>query len=313
MPCNMKSTYTILKTTTAIAACVMVISACRSTYPTYKEDMALDIKSADLKHGEALVMSSCGGCHYVPSEKAFTGKYMADMPKILGKVYSANLTASNEYSPVPHYTNAELAYLLRTGIKRDGHFVPYMLRPNMSDKDIRDVVAYLRSGKGAVAPKEVIAGHTHLNLLGRWSLHIIGKPQPFRTSIPHPTTEVEQGRYLVDNIGCFHCHSKKATSLNYLHPEKTKGYMAGGATFKKPTGGKIHGPNLTMDKETGIGYYTKNDFRKAVQHMTAPNNSKLEPPMEAFHLTDKETDAIYTYLQTLPPKHHKVKGQERKS
>lgn len=305
----MKLNYTkTIKAFLMLTLPTYAVISCRSTYPTITDSFTADAGKADIAHGEALVMSSCGGCHYVASKGRLMGRKMDDMPKIAGKVYSANLTASKKYSPVPHYSDAELAYLLRTGIKRDGHFVPYMLRPNMSDKDIRDIIAYLRSGKGHAAPTDTVAGHSKLNFIGKWSLHIIGKPQPYRQSIPHPQTEVELGRYLVDNIGCFHCHSKKVISLNYLYPEKTKGYLAGGAKFKKPGGGKIRGANITLDYETGIGAYSKADFRRAVQHAKAPGNRSLRPPMEAFHLTDAEADAIFAYLNTIPRVHHKVKS-----
>ena len=98
-------------------------------------------------------------------------------------------------------------------------------------------------------------------------------------------------------------------SMNYMHPEQTKGYMAGGRKFKMPTG-IVRGANITMDPETGIGNFTKDDFRDAVLHAKDPSGKTLRPPMEAFHhMSDKETDAIYAYLQTLMPQKHKVKGQ----
>jgi len=287
---------------------IYLIASCRSTYPTTTDNFTVNYKTADIKHGKALVMNSCGGCHYNHKVGRLIGQPMNDLPKIAGHVYSANLTNSREYSPVPKYSDAELAYLLHTGIKRDGHFVPYMLRPNISDADLKDIIAYLRSGEGAVAATDTSVGHTHLNFIGKLGMHFAGKPLPYRTNVPQPANQIEEGRYLVDNIGCFHCHSKKLTALNYMHPEETRGYLAGGAKLKKPNGDVIHGPNITMDRETGIGKYTKEDFRQAVLHMKGPHGDKLQPPMEAFHLREKECDAIYAYIKTLPPKYHHVKG-----
>ncbi len=300
------STY--LKTALLAGAGLYFIASCRMVHPTTTDNFTVNYKTADVKHGKALLYSSCGGCHYVDKTGKFSGRQLSDLPKILGKVYSANLTASPEYSPVPHYSDAELAYLVRTGIKRDGHFVPYMLRPNMSDQDLKDLIAYLRSGDEPVAASSATAGHTKLNFLGK--LVINGrKPMPYETNIPNPTNPIDKGRYLVDNIGCFHCHSKKITSVNYLHPEESRGYLSGGAKFKIPGVGTVRGSNITIGKETGIGFFTEEDFRNAVQHAKAPNGSKLRPPMEAFHLTNEEADAIYAYINTLPPKEHKVKGQ----
>jgi len=287
---------------------IYCLAACRTSYPVTTDRFTADKQQADLVHGRMLVMSSCGGCHYNRETGRLTGNRMKDLPKLLGKSYAANLTASEQSSPVPHYSDAELAYLLRTGIKRDGRFVHYMLRPNMADTDLRDLIAFLRWGKYEAAASDVVAGHTRLNFMGKLGARFIAKPQPYQTNISRPEATIETGRYLVDNIGCFHCHSKKKTSLNYLHPEKTKGYMAGGARFKTP-GGAVRGSNITLDNETGIGFYTKSDFRKAVLHMEAPHNRKLRPPMEAFQLSEKEVDAIYEYLNTLPRISHKIKGQ----
>ena len=84
--------------------------------------------------------------------------------------------------------------------------------------------------------------------------------------------------------------------------------MQGGQKFKTPDGEKIHASNLTPDKETGIGFYTKADFRKALQDGITPQGDTLEAPMPKFHhLTGEQSDDIYAYLQTLPVKHKKVK------
>lgn len=292
-----------------LAGCIVYgIAACRSTHPTTTDHFTVNKSTANLEHGKALLFSSCGGCHYDPQRKSFVGKPMHDLPRILGKSFSANLTVSTTNGRPPQYTDAELAYLLRTGITRDGRFVSYMLRPNMADEDLNDLIAYLRSGDEPVAAANVTIGKTHLNLLGRIAIGFVAKPQPYRTNIHRPQEMVAEGRYLVDNIGCFHCHSKKITGLNYLYPERSKGYLTGGIKFKMP-GGKVRGANITMDRKTGIGFYTKEDFRNAVKHRQAPGNRDLRPPMEAFDLTNEEVDAIYAYLQTLPPVHHKVKGQ----
>ena len=81
--------------------------------------------------------------------------------------------------------------------------------------------------------------------------------------------------------------------------------MAGGRKFKM-TSGTVRGENITMDKATGIGNYTKEDFRRAVLQCIDEKGRKLSPPMEAFPMTDKEADAIFAYIKTLPAKEHKV-------
>ncbi len=305
----MKHTFYFKRTTWACLLCAVLLYACKTHYPVAKENYTLIKTPNSFDRGKNLVYNTCGGCHYNRGVGKFVGNKFDGIPKVMGKVYTANLTNSKEYGIMRLYTDAQLAYLLKTGITRDGHFIPYMVRPTMADDDINDIIVYLRSDDAAVAAGDTSVGKTHLNAIGRAAIHS-KKPEPYITPISRPEADnaVANGRYLVDIIGCYHCHSKSITSLNYLHAEQSKGYMQGGEKFKGPDGKKIYASNLTPCKTTGIGYYTREDFRKAVREGQAPNR-KLHPPMEQFHhLTDKQTDDIYAYLQTLPRAHHKIKG-----
>jgi hypothetical protein len=183
-----------------------------------------------------------------------------------------------------------------------------MLRPNLADEDINAIITFLRSNDPSVAPENKTIGVTHLNLLGKIGTSYLGKPATYATGLKRPSEQdkVATGRYWVDNIGCYHCHSKSFTSLNYVHPEESKKYLEGGLKFKGPADSKIYASNLTPDKETGIGNYTNEQFRKAVKEGEAPDR-KLHPPMPQFqHLTDEQLDAIYSYLQSIPPKVNKI-------
>ena len=239
-----------------------------------------------------------------------TGKRMEDLPRPIGKVYSSNLTGSRSHGAVAAYNDGELAYLLRTGIARDGRYLPFMVRPNLSDEDMQDIIAFLRSGAGAAKPVDLIAGATRLSPIGKLGFAVMAKPLSYREHVAPPRTQIDTGRYLVDNIGCFHCHSKSLTALDYELPEKSKGYLAGGARFKGKEG-VVRGANITFDAATGIGGYSREEFRAAIQHRTARGGRKMRPPTEEFDLTNAECDAIYEYIRSLPPKRHRVKGQLR--
>lgn len=295
----------------AIPGCLLaliVIAACNSHFNTTKATFTVSRSSGAFERGKNLTYNICGQCHYNKDAGKFIGMQMREIPSILGKVYSANLTKSKSDGLPPHYTDAELQYLLKTGIAKDGRFLSYMLRPNLADNDINAIIVYLRSDDPAVAAADTTIGKTHLNVIGKMAMSATGKPVEYRIGIKRPDENdaVATGRYLVDIIGCYHCHSKSLTSLNYLHPEQSKGYLAGGYKFKDPAGMTVYASNLTSDKETGIGKYSREDFRKAVQEGIAPRG-QLHPPMSRFtHLTDGQVDAIYAYLQTVPPVQHKV-------
>ncbi len=294
----------------SVLAAAVIIGSCKTKFDTTKSNFIVSRSQPGLERGQVLVYSICGGCHYDPSVNKFIGTRIHEVPGIVGKVYSANLTNSKSNGIPPHYSDAELKYLLKTGIARDGRFIPYMLRPNMADEDLNDIVVYLRSDDPAVAPGDTTVGISHLTLVGKMAMNMMAKPLPYNANIKRPpeSDSIAAGRYLVDNIGCFHCHSKSLTKLNYLDPEQSKGYMAGGMKFKTPQGGAIYASNLTPDKQTGIADYTRSQFRKAVKDGESPHR-KLHLPMPRFdRLKDGDVDVIYAYLRSIPPKYNKVQG-----
>ena len=110
---------------------------------------------------------------------------------------------------------------------------------------------------------------------------------------------LERGKYLVENVtGCLHCHSDRDWKGNGSPIEARKG--AGAFFYGAP--GTLHAPNITPDKETGIGAWTKEQFRDAVRFNKNPRGGLLNYPMfPHVTLTDAETDAIWAFLQTVPP------------
>jgi hypothetical protein len=260
--------------------------------------------------GKNLVFNICGQCHYNPGVNKFIGMPMHDLPKFMGKVYSANLTSSLKYGAITKYTNEELIYLIKTGTAKDGRFIPYMVRPNLSDQDLRCIVEYLRSDDLPVLAGDTSVGKTKLSAMGKLAVRFTGKPLPYISGMKTPPDKdsIAVGRYLADNIGCYHCHSGSILSLDYLHPEKSKRYMQGGMEFKNSLGMEIRAANLTPDVATGIGAYTQQDFRKAVREGVDPSGRKLHYPMRKYNaLSDQQMDALYAYLKSLAPVSHKIK------
>ncbi len=292
-----------------VLAVLSAFVSCRFYFNTTKENFTVRTNSASVKNGKNLAHNICGGCHYDPDVKKFIGKPMHDLPGIGGKVFAANLTQSATNGIPPAYSDAELFYLIKTGIAKNGKFMPYMMRPMMADEDIKDVITYLRSNEPEVTAADTTVGSTHINFLGKMFIRIASKkPTPYNKDVPRPDEgdEANYGRYLVAVVGCYHCHSSSILKVDYLHPEDSKGYMTGGARLKS-TSGKIRSVNLTPDNTTGIGTFTPEDFSLAVREGKAPGGRALRVPMPKFKsLTDKQVNAIYTYLKSLPAVEHRV-------
>jgi mono/diheme cytochrome c family protein len=286
-----------------------LIISCRFYFNTTKDQFNIQPDETSIANGKNLAFNICAGCHYNPDEKKFTGRPLNDLPRIAGKLFSANLTHSVSYGRPPDYTDAELFYLLKTGISKSGKFMPYMMRPMMADDDVKDIIAFLRSEDPSVASADINPGKTHINLLGRIGIRVASEPQPYQKGIPVPDQNdpIAYGKYLVGIIGCYHCHSKKVLSLDYSQPDHTKGYLQGGIRLKDPQGHRLRGPNLTPDSATGIGNFTINDFKTAITEGIAPSGQKLSAPMPRFtHMTDQQVQSIYAYLKSLPPVKHTV-------
>ncbi len=287
-----------------------IILSCKTQFETTKAQYTAVKSPEAFERGKELTFSICAGCHYDHSVNKFIGTQIHDVPGIAGKVYSANLTHSKKNGIAPRYSDAEIRYLLKTGIARDGRYLSYMLRPNMAEEDINAIIVYLRSDDPAVSAADTTVGLTHFTLIGKAYMNMHAKPLEYKTGVrlPSENDQIKLGYYLVDNLGCFHCHSKSLTKINYLDPDQTPGYLAGGLKLKGENGTEVTASNITPDKNTGIGNYSKEQFRKALTDGEAPDH-KLKPPMPKFKLLkEQEIDAIYAYLQTVPANDNKVKG-----
>jgi cytochrome c2 len=169
-----------LKTKLIIGAISTVFASysCRFYFKTTTDHFEAKQASQSFERGKNLAFNICAGCHYDSKVGKFIGRDLNDLPKIAGHLYSANLTQSKTNGLPPQYTDAELFYLLKTGISKSGKFTPYMMRPMMADEDINDIIVYLRSNDPAVAAADTTVGKTHINFIGKAGIRFASKPQP---------------------------------------------------------------------------------------------------------------------------------------
>jgi mono/diheme cytochrome c family protein len=120
--------------------------------------------------------------------------------------------------------------------------------------------------------------------------------------------QVERGKYLLNIIPCTDCH----TPGTFLGKPDMSRYLGGSEVgFEVPGLGVFYGSNLTPDKETGLGNWTKEQIATSIRTGKRPDGRILAPPMpsEWFrHLTEADALAIAAYLKTLPPIKNKVPG-----
>lgn len=103
---------------------------------------------------------------------------------------------------------------------------------------------------------------------------------------------IAHGKALVEAGDCAGCHT--------ADPAKP---FAGGKRIDTPFGA-IFAPNLTPDRDTGIGAWRDADFTRALRYGIAPDGSNYYPafPYPYFtKMTKDDTLAIRAYLATLAP------------
>lgn len=102
---------------------------------------------------------------------------------------------------------------------------------------------------------------------------------------------IARGAYLARIGNCRGCHTEPGAPA-----------FSGGRAIDTPFG-VVYGTNLTPDRETGIGRWSADDFRKAMHEGRSRDGRLLYPafpyPWFTF-LAGEDVDAIFAYLRSLP-------------
>ena len=106
-------------------------------------------------------------------------------------------------------------------------------------------------------------------------------------------SQLKQGEYIYRATGCEGCHT------DAKHAGKL---LAGGHALATPFG-TFYTPNITPDKETGIGLWSEQDFMRALRAGVSPSGDHYYPsfPYTSYtKLTDDDARALWLYLKAQP-------------
>src|SRR4051812_31605059 len=241
----------------------------RETFTPPSERIAATTDPAAIEEGGRLArIHGCLGCHGDHAQ----GDVLLDEP-VIGKIVSPNLVAA-----VQRYSDAQLAGIIRRGIKPDGHtmlVMPSQTYSPLADEDLARILGFLRSLPQVSGPATTI----DVGRVGRVGL----AAAKFKTSArlvadakaPADTADAmaARGRYLA-RTSCALCHG--ADLKGEEHPE---GYA----------------PDLRI-----AGAYSAADFRQLMKTGIGLGGRKLGVMTnwargELSHFNDDEIEAVHTY------------------
>ncbi|WP_455818158.1 c-type cytochrome [Pseudomonas cerasi] len=123
-----------------------------------------------------------------------------------------------------------------------------------------------------------------------WGLTlVIPAPLSSQNALTPPVSaeQIQRGAYLARVGDCVACHSQAG-----------KPAFSGGVAIASPIGGMVP-PNITPDKQFGIGDYSYADFDNAVRHGIRKDSATLYPAMpwpSYSRISQQDMQALYAYF-----------------
>jgi mono/diheme cytochrome c family protein len=268
------------------------------------------------------IFALAGGCGCHTADAGPVGAGGREIPTPFGTFYGTNLTADRE-TGLGEWSDDEIVAAIRQGDRRDGAVLapvmPYYRYAAMSDEDVRDLVAYLRTlpamRRDVPAPRARFGGIDWLPLprvaYRAWRL-LYGPSIEAPTRAP--SEEIARGRYLVEHVAiCADCH----TPRNRLGAPDASLELAGvdAGADSDPV------PNITTDVETGIGDWEEADIAQLLRTGRMPDFDNVQGEMAEVidgraggagykDVPEADLRAIARYLKTVPPVSHAVEDKD---
>ena len=240
----------------------------------------------------------CVACHtdidndgaYLAGGRAFETPF--------GTFYSPNITPDVQ-TGIGDWTEAQLAAALTRGVGPNGdHYYPvfpYTTYTRMRSADIKMLFGYLRTVPVVNAPRRdhELKWFMRFRIVNWFWKLLFFKPG-------NPPSD--RGEYLVKALGhCDECHTPRSLvgALDYQR------HLTGNKNG--PEGNPV--PNITPDRETGIGRWGRSDLIRYLRNGVLPDGDFAGGLMVEVvddglsYLTRSDTEAIADYLRSLKPFH----------
>lgn len=281
---------------------------------TSPEDLKVEMSPENIERGRYLAneVMGCVGCHaqrdytrfagpIIEQTKGSGGEFWGENLGFPGSLYAPNITPGGLYK----WTDGEIFRAIVNGVDKNGNalfpIMPYQQYGKLPKEDIYAVIAYLKT----LEPTATTFPKRELN----FPLNLIVNMMPQKASHhlkPNTSDLIKHGEYMITAAACYDCHTpmKKGQFIEEMA-------FAGGMDFPLVSGGIVRSANLTPDKDTGIGKWTKDQFIQRFKSFADSNyvpakvnkgdfNSYM-PWQYYSHLKEHDLEAIYAYLMSLKP------------
>jgi mono/diheme cytochrome c family protein len=286
-------------------------------------DMKIELTPERIKKGKYLAnhVMACMSCHSSrswdhpgsPVKEGTLGrggdKFTQDTLGFVGVLTFPNITPA----ALGSWTDGEIFRAITSGVHKDGKglipIMPYEIFGKADEEDIKSVIAYLRTLPPTPSPVPMQRDlPSFMNLVNN-----LAPAKPSLQAKPKVSDTIAYGRYLSNIAGCITCHSPFNGPLG-VDMEKA---FSGGPEFTMEA---VHVTpiNLTPDKETGIGLWSRENFlNKFRRYRDSSTLRKTINPKKDFTslmpwasfagMKDEDLSAIYSYLKSLTPKKNKIR------
>ena len=236
----------------------------------------------ELARGQYLVaIAGCTTCHGTDLSGG------RELPIGGGIARIPNITVDPE-TGIGKWSDAQIGRAIRRGLTPDGRklapMMPYPYFNRMTDADVGALVAFVKSQPPV---------RKHVARSERLPMQPIDMPAPVgnvdRTEDSHA-----HGEYLATIMHCGACHTPQQG------PYANQAFAGSG---------KI--PNITSDRDTGIGTWSEQDIIHAVRDMKDPTGHDLGNPMAMYkdawsRLSDEDAHALAVFVKSIPPVRHDI-------
>lgn len=225
----------------------------------------------------------------------------------LGTLYSKNLTPDPE-TGIGRYTDAQVARMLRHGVRPDGQASIPLLMPfgNMSDEDIVAIMSFLR----AQPPKRHVVPANRWTTLGKVMRTFVAAAHPNldvhppRSAPPQKATRA-RGEYLARSVAnCGGCH----TAFNELTGAPTAPTFTGGNLMEPAAQAGadrslwFRPPNITPRDGSALMKFPDRATFVARFKVGGRHYQGSPMPWEAFaRMAPEDMGALYEFLHSVAP------------